>query len=245
MTRNSWRHDAGSTPDVNAASDITGRRTPWSTPAGYEGRGAGAGPYARGSPKDSRALVPWATSSHAPSQPLRTLSCHSTGGPSSSHGDVELPADAGASIMCTARLARPDAEWDQAPRTSANRNRAPTHPTSEVVGRLHVRCCRSTRQRSRRSRTWALRSASRTTARCGTSCCAGPTSSTRSPSALRDELGAALDAADADNGVRVVLVRAEGKAFCAGFGLDWSTVSQASRGRRARAGVGHASPTSG
>src|SRR5262245_3453660 len=45
--------------------------------------------------------------------------------------------------------------------------------------------------------------------------------------ALRDELGAALDAADRDNRVRVVLVRAEGRAFCAGFGLDWSTVSQA------------------
>ncbi len=40
---------------------------------------------------------------------------------------------------------------------------------------------------------------------------------------LRDELDAALDAADADDGVRVVLVRAEGPAFCAGFGLDWST----------------------
>ena len=46
---------------------------------------------------------------------------------------------------------------------------------------------------------------------------------------LRDELGAALDAADADNAVRVVLLRAEGKAFCAGFGLDWSTVSQRSQ----------------
>ena len=45
--------------------------------------------------------------------------------------------------------------------------------------------------------------------------------------ALRDELGAALDSADADDGVRVVLLRAEGRAFCAGFGLDWSTVSQA------------------
>ena len=42
-----------------------------------------------------------------------------------------------------------------------------------------------------------MRSGSRTTARCGTSCCAGPTSSTRSPSQLRDELDAALDAADA------------------------------------------------
>jgi enoyl-CoA hydratase len=47
--------------------------------------------------------------------------------------------------------------------------------------------------------------------------------------ALRDELDAALDAADRDNSVRVVLVRAEGKAFCAGFGLDWSTVSQATQ----------------
>ncbi len=44
---------------------------------------------------------------------------------------------------------------------------------------------------------------------------------------LRDELGAALDDADGDSSVRVVLVRAEGRAFCAGFGLDWSTLSQA------------------
>jgi enoyl-CoA hydratase len=47
--------------------------------------------------------------------------------------------------------------------------------------------------------------------------------------ALRNELDAALDEADRDNGVRVVLIRAEGRAFCAGFGLDWSTASQASR----------------
>jgi enoyl-CoA hydratase len=40
---------------------------------------------------------------------------------------------------------------------------------------------------------------------------------------LRDELGEALDAADRDRDVRVVLIRAEGRAFCAGFGLDWST----------------------
>jgi enoyl-CoA hydratase len=46
---------------------------------------------------------------------------------------------------------------------------------------------------------------------------------------LRDELDAALDEADASNAVRVVLLRAEGNAFCAGFGLDWSTVSQATR----------------
>jgi enoyl-CoA hydratase len=41
---------------------------------------------------------------------------------------------------------------------------------------------------------------------------------------LRDELGAALDDADRDPSVRVVLLTAEGRAFCAGFGLDWSTV---------------------
>jgi enoyl-CoA hydratase len=45
--------------------------------------------------------------------------------------------------------------------------------------------------------------------------------------ALRDDLSAALDAADRDKAVRVVLLRAEGKAFCAGFGLDWSTLGQA------------------
>jgi enoyl-CoA hydratase len=44
--------------------------------------------------------------------------------------------------------------------------------------------------------------------------------------ALRNELDAALDGADRDDGVRVVLLRAEGTAFCAGFGLDWSTASQ-------------------
>jgi enoyl-CoA hydratase len=45
--------------------------------------------------------------------------------------------------------------------------------------------------------------------------------------ALRDELGAALDAADRDASVKVVLLAAEGPAFCAGFGLDWSTLAQA------------------
>jgi enoyl-CoA hydratase len=45
---------------------------------------------------------------------------------------------------------------------------------------------------------------------------------------LRDELGAALDEADRDHDVRVVMLRAEGRAFCAGFGLDWSTTAQAS-----------------
>jgi enoyl-CoA hydratase len=44
---------------------------------------------------------------------------------------------------------------------------------------------------------------------------------------LRDELGDALDAAQGDRGVRVILLDAEGPAFCAGYGLDWSTAAQA------------------
>jgi enoyl-CoA hydratase len=44
---------------------------------------------------------------------------------------------------------------------------------------------------------------------------------------LRDELGAALDAAQTDRDVRVILLDAEGPAFCAGYGLDWSTAAQA------------------
>ena len=43
---------------------------------------------------------------------------------------------------------------------------------------------------------------------------------------LRDELAAAIDAADADRDVRVILLRAEGPAFCAGYGLDWSTAAE-------------------
>ena len=49
---------------------------------------------------------------------------------------------------------------------------------------------------------------------------------------LRDDLAAALVAADRDDSVRVVLIRAEGKAFCAGFGLDWSTRAQAAADQR-------------
>jgi enoyl-CoA hydratase len=45
--------------------------------------------------------------------------------------------------------------------------------------------------------------------------------------ALRDELAAAIDQHDADPAVRVILLRAEGPAFCAGYGLDWSTAAQA------------------
>jgi enoyl-CoA hydratase len=44
---------------------------------------------------------------------------------------------------------------------------------------------------------------------------------------MRDELAAAIDAADADRDVRVIVLRAEGPAFCAGYGLDWSTAAQA------------------
>ena len=41
------------------------------------------------------------------------------------------------------------------------------------------------------------------------------------------EFGAAIDEADAARDVKVILVRAEGRAFCAGYGLDWSTEAQA------------------
>lgn len=44
---------------------------------------------------------------------------------------------------------------------------------------------------------------------------------------LRDELAAAVDQHDADPAVRVILLRAEGPAFCAGYGLDWATQMQA------------------
>ena len=43
---------------------------------------------------------------------------------------------------------------------------------------------------------------------------------------LRDELGVALDEAQQDRDVRVILLDAEGPAFCAGYGLDWSTAAQ-------------------
>jgi len=43
---------------------------------------------------------------------------------------------------------------------------------------------------------------------------------------LRDELAAAIDAGDAAPEARVILLRAEGPAFCAGYGLDWSTAAQ-------------------
>ena len=49
---------------------------------------------------------------------------------------------------------------------------------------------------------------------------------------LRDELSAAIDEADADPEVRVVLLRAEGPAFCAGYGLDWATAEPEQGGGR-------------
>jgi enoyl-CoA hydratase len=54
--------------------------------------------------------------------------------------------------------------------------------------------------------------------------------------ALRDELALAIDEADADHDVRVILLRAEGPAFCAGYGLDWSTAAQAAEAARIAAG---------
>jgi enoyl-CoA hydratase len=54
--------------------------------------------------------------------------------------------------------------------------------------------------------------------------------------ALRDELGRAIDDADADHDVRVILLRAEGPAFCAGYGLDWSTAAQADEEKRIASG---------
>ena len=45
--------------------------------------------------------------------------------------------------------------------------------------------------------------------------------------ALRDELARAIDDADASREARVILLRAEGRAFCAGYGLDWATDAQA------------------
>ena len=49
---------------------------------------------------------------------------------------------------------------------------------------------------------------------------------------LRDELAAALDAAQHERSVRVILLDAEGPAFCAGYGLDWSTSAQAEDDQR-------------
>ena len=55
---------------------------------------------------------------------------------------------------------------------------------------------------------------------------------------LRDELSQAIDAADADRDVRVILLRAEGPAFCAGYALDWATAAQGREADGAGAGDG-------
>src|SRR6516165_2517970 len=51
---------------------------------------------------------------------------------------------------------------------------------------------------------------------------------------LRDEFAAAIDEADSDREVRVILLRAEGDAFCAGYRLDTSTQAQVTEGSRQR-----------
>ncbi len=51
---------------------------------------------------------------------------------------------------------------------------------------------------------------------------------------FRDELGAELDRAQRDRDVRVILLDAEGPAFCAGYGLDWSTAAQDSDDKEAK-----------
>src|SRR5882762_2487799 len=63
---------------------------------------------------------------------------------------------------------------------------------------------------------------------------------------LRDELAAAIDEGDASPEAHVMLLRAEGPAFCAGYGLDWSTAAQSNeqdpeRSDRARSQVGERS----
>ena len=44
---------------------------------------------------------------------------------------------------------------------------------------------------------------------------------------LRDELGAAIDSAQHDDNIRVLLLNAKGPAFCAGYDLGWATGEQA------------------
>jgi enoyl-CoA hydratase/carnithine racemase len=53
--------------------------------------------------------------------------------------------------------------------------------------------------------------------------------------ALRDELARAIDDADDDHAVHVILLSAEGPAFCAGYGLDWATRAESAERPRTRA----------
>ena len=55
--------------------------------------------------------------------------------------------------------------------------------------------------------------------------------------ALRDELATAIDEADVDRDVHVILLRAEGPAFCAGYGLDWAVDAQAAERAAGEAGT--------
>lgn len=55
--------------------------------------------------------------------------------------------------------------------------------------------------------------------------------------ALRDELAAAIDEMERADDAHVILLRAEGPAFCAGYGLDWSTVGQAREDKQAEEGT--------
>ena len=59
--------------------------------------------------------------------------------------------------------------------------------------------------------------------------------------ALRDELAEAIDMADEARDAHVILLRAEGPAFCAGYGLDWSTAAQAREGEGRDTETGHRS----
>lgn len=43
---------------------------------------------------------------------------------------------------------------------------------------------------------------------------------------LRDDLSDAIDEGERDRDAHVLLLRAEGKAFCAGYGLDWATTGR-------------------
>ena len=51
---------------------------------------------------------------------------------------------------------------------------------------------------------------------------------------LRDELSAAIDDADSDHDVHVILLRAEGPAFCGGYNLEWGTGLQVGEPARKR-----------
>src|SRR5213593_4618652 len=53
---------------------------------------------------------------------------------------------------------------------------------------------------------------------------------------LRDELAQAIDEADADRDVHVILLRAEGPTFCAGYGLDWAIEAEAGERAAVQAG---------